>query len=64
MGRCECHNAPCRLNKEGAKEIGALIAKRAQEKNITDVVFDRNGYRYHGKIRELADAAREAGLKF
>jgi large subunit ribosomal protein L18 len=51
-------------NKEGAKKIGALVAKRAQEKNITAVVFDRNGYRYHGKIKELADSAREAGLKF
>ncbi len=51
-------------NKEGAKQIGALIAKRAQEKNIVNVVFDRNGYRYHGKIKELADSAREAGLKF
>ena len=51
-------------NKEGAKALGALIAKRAQEKSIKDVVFDRNGYRYHGKIKELADSAREAGLKF
>ena len=51
-------------NKEGAKALGALLAKRAQEKNIKDVVFDRNGYRYHGKVKELADSAREAGLKF
>lgn len=53
-----------RGNREGAKEIGSTIAKRAIEKNIKNVVFDRNGYRYHGKIKELADSAREAGLKF
>jgi large subunit ribosomal protein L18 len=51
-------------NRDGAKQIGSLIAKRALEKNITNVVFDRNGYRYHGKVKELADSAREAGLKF
>jgi large subunit ribosomal protein L18 len=51
-------------NKDGAKILGALIAKRAQEKSIQNVVFDRNGYQYHGKVKELADAAREAGLKF
>ena len=53
-----------RDNKEGAKAVGQAVAKRAQEKNITQVVFDRNGFRYHGKIKELVDAAREAGLKF
>ena len=51
-------------NKEAAKEVGALIAKRALEKNIKTVVFDRGGYIYHGVVRELADAAREGGLKF
>ena len=51
-------------DKESAKKVGALLAKRAQEKSIVNVVFDRNGYRYHGKIKELADSAREAGLKF
>jgi len=51
-------------NLEGAKLIGATIAKRALEKKITQVVFDRAGYIYHGKIKALADAAREAGLKF
>ena len=51
-------------NKEAAKEVGALIAKRALEKNIKTVVFDRCGYIYHGVIKELADAAREAGLEF
>ena len=51
-------------NKEAAKEVGALIAKRAIEKNIEAVVFDRGGYIYHGVVKELADAAREGGLKF
>ena len=51
-------------NKEAAKEVGALIAKRALEKNIENVVFDRGGYIYHGVVKELAEAAREAGLKF
>lgn len=49
---------------EGAKAIGGLIAKRALAKNITQVVFDRSGYLYHGRVKALADAAREAGLKF
>ncbi len=51
-------------NKEAAKEVGALIAKRAQEKKIKEVVFDRGGYIYHGVVKELAEAARENGLKF
>ena len=51
-------------NKEAAKEVGALIAKRALEKNIKDVVFDRGGYIYHGVVKEVAEAAREGGLKF
>ncbi|MBI5475828.1 MAG: 50S ribosomal protein L18 [Ignavibacteriales bacterium] len=50
--------------KEVAKRVGAEIAKRAIEKKITSVVFDRNGYAYHGVVKSLADAAREAGLKF
>ena len=49
---------------EGAKTIGNLVAKRALAKNITQVVFDRSGYLYHGRLKALADAAREAGLKF
>lgn len=53
-----------RANKEAAKEIGTLIAKKAAEKNIKTVVFDRGGYIYHGVIKELAEAAREAGLEF
>ena len=51
-------------NKTAAKEVGTLIAKRAADKNIVDVVFDRGGYIYHGVVKELADAAREGGLKF
>ncbi|RMF97646.1 MAG: 50S ribosomal protein L18 [Candidatus Schekmanbacteria bacterium] len=51
-------------NKECAKIVGETIAKKALEKNISSVVFDRSGYRYHGKVKILADAAREAGLKF
>ena len=51
-------------NKEAAKEVGTLIAKRAQDKKIKTVVFDRGGYLYHGIIKELAEAAREAGLEF
>jgi len=51
-------------NLAGAKKVGVLAAKAALDKGITAVVFDRGGTRYHGKIKALADAAREAGLKF
>ena len=51
-------------NKEAAKMVGEMIAKRAIEKGITEVVFDRGGYLYHGRDQVLAEAAREAGLKF
>ena len=51
-------------NKEGASMIGKLIAQRAQEKGITKVVFDRNGFLYHGRVKSLAEAAREGGLEF
>ena len=51
-------------NKEAARKVGELIAKKAVEKGITEVVFDRGGYLYHGRIQELAESAREAGLKF
>jgi len=49
---------------DDAKRVGAAIAKALLEKGIDQVVFDRNGYLYHGRVRALADAAREAGLKF
>ena len=51
-------------NKEAAKLVGELIAKKALEKGISEVVFDRGGYVYHGRVQSLAEAAREAGLKF
>ena len=51
-------------NVEGAKAIGKAVAERAKEKGIKRVVFDRGGYQYHGRVKALADAAREAGLEF
>ncbi len=51
-------------NIEAAKELGALIAKRATEKNIKTVVYDRGGYIYHGVVKEFAESARSAGLEF
>jgi large subunit ribosomal protein L18 len=51
-------------NLAGAKSVGQLVAERAKEKGIELVVFDRGGYLYHGRVKALADAAREAGLKF
>ena len=51
-------------NKEGAARVGKEIARLAKEKNITKVVFDRNGYLYHGRVKAVADGAREAGLEF
>ena len=51
-------------NIEAAKKVGAVLAERAKEKGIEEVVFDRGGYVYHGRIAALADGAREAGLKF
>ena len=50
--------------KEQAAKVGELIAKKALEAGITTVVFDRNGYLYHGRVKEVADAARNGGLKF
>jgi large subunit ribosomal protein L18 len=51
-------------NVDAAKAVGKLLAARAVEKGVQDVVFDRGGYLYHGRIKALADAAREGGLKF
>ena len=51
-------------NVEAAKQVGEAIAKRAQDKGYKSVVFDRGGYLYHGRVKALADAAREAGLEF
>ena len=51
-------------NRKAAKEVGRLIAERLQALNVKDAAFDRNGFIYHGRIKELADAAREGGLNF
>ena len=51
-------------NIEGAIALGEIVGKKAQEKGVTEVVFDRGGHLYHGRVKALADAAREAGLKF
>lgn len=51
-------------NKEAATEVGKLIAERAREKGIKEVVFDRGGFKYHGRVKSLAEAARENGLRF
>jgi len=51
-------------NRPAAKEVGKILGKKALEAGITEVVFDRGGFRFHGRIKELADGAREAGLKF
>ena len=53
-----------KLNKDSAAKVGKDVAKRALEKNINAVVFDRNGYIYHGRLKALADGAREGGLAF
>ena len=50
--------------KEQAAKVGELVAQKAKEAGVTQVVFDRNGYLYHGRVKELADAARKGGLKF
>lgn len=51
-------------NKEGAGKVGSLIAKRAQAAGINKVAFDRSGFKYHGRVKALAEAAREGGLQF
>ena len=51
-------------NKEAARKVGMMIAERAKAKGIEEVVFDRGGYVYHGRVKELAEGAREGGLKF
>ena len=54
----------CGGNKEGAHKVGQALAKKATEKGIAEVVFDRGGFIYHGRVKELAEGAREGGLKF
>ena len=51
-------------NREAAKRVGKTVAEKAVQQNISKVVFDRSGYRYHGVIKDVADAAREGGLQF
>ena len=58
----ELKNSKGKISK--SKMVGILVAKKALEKNISQVVFDRNGYRYHGRVKAIADGAREGGLKF
>jgi large subunit ribosomal protein L18 len=53
-----------KMTKDGAKKVGTLIAEKAKKAGVTSVVFDRGSYKYHGRIKELADAARAAGLQF
>lgn len=56
--------AKAKMNLDGAKKVGELIAEKAKKAGITSIVFDRNAYKYHGRIKALADAAREGGLQF
>lgn len=56
--------AKAKMNMDGAKKVGALIAQKAKAAGVKAVVFDRNAYAYHGRIKALADAAREGGLQF
>lgn len=60
----DSREAKAPLTVAGAKKLGTVLAKKAKEKGITTVVFDRGGYRYHGRIKALADASRESGLQF
>ncbi len=72
QSRCRCFNYGKRVttsvknggNSEAAQKVGKLIAERAKKAGIESVAFDRAGHRYHGRIKALAEAAREAGLKF
>ncbi len=57
-------NAKSSGNSDAATLVGTLVAKRAIEAGVSDVAFDRSGFKYHGRVKALADAAREAGLKF
>ncbi len=65
-GNCACGTSSLKGSKgvKGAEEVGVKIAELAQKKNIIEVSFDRNGFKYHGKVKSLADKAREGGLKF
>lgn len=56
--------AKAKMTVDGAKKVGELLAKKAKDAGISAVVFDRNAYKYHGRVKALADGAREAGLQF
>ncbi|HZK42960.1 MAG TPA: 50S ribosomal protein L18 [Syntrophomonadaceae bacterium] len=60
----ELKDLPSKSNVQAAQSVGSQLAKKAQEQGITTVIFDRAGYKYHGKVAALADAAREGGLQF
>ena len=64
LAAASTHGLEAMPKKEQAAKVGELIAKKATEAGITAVVFDRNGYLYHGRVKEVADAARNGGLKF
>ncbi|RDL42914.1 50S ribosomal protein L18 [Marinomonas piezotolerans] len=59
-----CLRSSATGNKDAAAKVGALIAERAKEAGVSTVAFDRSGFKYHGRVQVLADAAREAGLEF
>jgi large subunit ribosomal protein L18 len=64
LGKAAAAGGKLAANAAGAKKLGAIAAEVAKSKGISSVVFDRSGARYHGKVKALADAAREGGLKF
>lgn len=64
LAQADLKLAKAKNNLEGAKKVGETIAKKCKEIKISEVVFDRAGYNYHGKVKALADGAREGGLKF
>ncbi len=64
LAAADMKEAKAKNNIAGAKTVGALIAKKCLEQKISRVIFDRSGYKYHGKVKALAEGAREGGLKF
>ena len=64
VASADTREAKAKPNAEGAKKLGALIAEKAGRAKVTAVVFDRGGYKFHGRVKALADAAREGGLVF
>ncbi len=64
LAAADIKEAKAKNNIAGAKAVGLLIAKKCLEQKISNIVFDRSGYKYHGKVKALAEGAREGGLKF